>query len=89
MDPFCLKLQVERSSYIRAYTGGVHSSIGIQIKQSTNQPKPFTYPEIQPEACIATERREQMKHKIEPFSVKINKTTTIGQKKNPPISPKQ
>jgi len=36
MDPFCLKLQVERGSYIRAYTGGFHSTIGIQIEQSTN-----------------------------------------------------
>jgi hypothetical protein len=57
MDPFCLKLQVERGSYIRAYTGGVRSSIGIQIKQSTNQPKSFTNPEIQPEAHIVIERR--------------------------------
>jgi len=29
MDPFCLKLQVERGSYIRAYTGGFRSSIEI------------------------------------------------------------
>jgi hypothetical protein len=57
MDPFYLKLHVERSNYIRSYTRGVHSSIGIQIKQSTNQPKPLTYPEIQPEACIVTEKR--------------------------------
>jgi anaerobic glycerol-3-phosphate dehydrogenase len=56
MDPFCLKLQVERGSYIRAYYGGFRSSIGIQIEQSTNQPKLFTNPEIQPEACIVTER---------------------------------
>jgi hypothetical protein len=56
MDPFCLKLQVERGSYIRAYIGGFHSSIEIQIEQSTNQPKLFTNPEIQPEACIVTKR---------------------------------
>jgi hypothetical protein len=58
MDPFCLKLQVERSNYIRAYiyTGGFCSSTGIQIEQSTNQPKLFTNPEIQLEACIVTER---------------------------------
>ncbi len=56
MHPFCLKLQVERSSYIHAYTGGFRSSTGIQIEQSTNQPKLFTNPEIQPEACIVTER---------------------------------
>jgi hypothetical protein len=56
MDPFCLKLQVERSSYIRAYTKGFRSSIEIQIEQSTNQPKLFTNLEIQPEACIVTER---------------------------------
>jgi hypothetical protein len=56
MDSFCLKLQVERGSYIRAYTRGFRSSTEIQIKQSTNQPKLFTNPEIQPEACIVTER---------------------------------
>jgi hypothetical protein len=56
MDPFSLKLQVERGSYIRAYTGGFHSSTWIQIEQSTNQPKLFTNPEIQPEECIVTER---------------------------------
>jgi hypothetical protein len=56
MDPFYLKLQVERGSYIHAYTGGFRSSTGIQIEQSTNQPKLFTNPEIQPEACIVTER---------------------------------
>jgi len=56
MDPFCLKLQVERGSYICAYTGGFRSSIEIQIEQSTNQPKLFTNPEIQPEACIVIER---------------------------------
>jgi hypothetical protein len=54
MDPFCL---VERGSYIHAYTGGVRSSIGIQIEQSTNQQKPLANPEIQPEAFIVTERR--------------------------------
>jgi len=54
MDPFCLKLQVERGSYIRAYTRGFRSSTGIRIEQSTNQPKLFTNPEIQPEACIVT-----------------------------------
>jgi hypothetical protein len=54
MDPFYLKLQVERGSYIHAYTGCVRSSIGIQIEQSTNQPKLLTNPEIQPEACIVT-----------------------------------
>jgi hypothetical protein len=57
MDPFFLKLHVERSSYIRAYTRGVHSNIGIQIKQSTNLPKLFANPEIQLEACIVIERR--------------------------------
>jgi hypothetical protein len=56
VDPFYLKLQVERGSYIRAYTGGFRSSTGIQIEQSTNQPKLFTNLEIQPEACITTER---------------------------------
>jgi len=56
MDPFCMKLQVERGSYIRAYTGGFHSSTEIQIEQSTNQPKLFTNLEIQLEACIVTER---------------------------------
>jgi hypothetical protein len=55
-DPFCLKLQVERGTYICAYTGGFRSSIGIQIEQSTNQPKLFTNLEIQPEACIVTKR---------------------------------
>ncbi len=35
---------------------GFHSSTGIQIEQSTNQPKLFTNPEIQPKACIVTER---------------------------------
>jgi hypothetical protein len=56
MDPFYLKLQVERGSYIHAYTRGVRSSTGIQIKQSTNQPKLLTNPEIKPEACIVPER---------------------------------
>jgi hypothetical protein len=56
MDPFYLKLQVERGNYIRAYTGGFRSSTEIQIEQSTNQPKLFTNPEIQPEACIVIER---------------------------------
>jgi hypothetical protein len=57
MDPFSLKLQVERGNYIHAYIGGVRSSIGIQIEQSTNQPKPLANLEIQPEACIVIERR--------------------------------
>jgi hypothetical protein len=57
MDPFCLKLQVERGSYICVYTGGVRSNIGIQIEQSTNKPKLLANPEIQPEACIVTKRR--------------------------------
>jgi len=56
MDPLCLKLQVERGNYIRAYTGGFHSSTRIQIEQSTNQPKLLTNPKIQPEACIVIER---------------------------------
>jgi len=56
MDPFCLKLQVEKSSYIHAYTGGFRSSTGIQIEQSTNQPKLLTNLEIQLEACIVIER---------------------------------
>jgi hypothetical protein len=56
MDPFCMKLQVERGSYIRAFTGGFRSSTGIQIEQSTNQPKLLTNLEIQPHACIVTER---------------------------------
>jgi hypothetical protein len=29
MDPLCLKLQVERGSYISAYTGGFCLSTGI------------------------------------------------------------
>jgi hypothetical protein len=56
MDPFCLKLQVERGCYMRAYTRGFRSSTVIQIEQSTNQPKLLTNPKIQPEACIVTER---------------------------------
>jgi hypothetical protein len=54
MDPLCLKLEVERGSYICAYTGSVRSSIGIQIEQSTTQPKSLANPEIQPKACINT-----------------------------------
>jgi hypothetical protein len=57
MDPFYLKLQVERGNYISAHTRGVHSNIGIQIKQSTNQPKLLTNPKIQPKACIVTKIR--------------------------------
>jgi len=56
MDPFYLKLPIERDNYICAYTGGFRSSTGIQIEQSTNQPKLFTSPKIQPEACIVSER---------------------------------
>jgi len=59
MHPFCLKLQVERGSYIRAYAGGFCSSTRIQIEQSTNQPKLFTNPEIQLEACIVTKRSKK------------------------------
>ncbi len=56
MDPFYLKLQVERGSYIRAYTRGFPLSTGIHIEQSTNHPKLFTNPKIQLEACIVIER---------------------------------
>ncbi len=58
MDPFYLKLQVERGNYIRAYTGGFRSSTRIQIEQSTNQPKLFTNPKIQPKACIVTKKNK-------------------------------
>ncbi len=81
MDPFYLKLQVEKGSYICAHTRGVLFNIGIQIEQSTNQPKLFTNLEIQPEVCIVIERRWHVKHKIEPFLVKIDKATATGRKK--------
>jgi hypothetical protein len=78
MDPFYLKLQVERGGYIRAYTWGFCLSIGIQIKQSTNHPKLFTNLEIQPEACIVTKRSKNYLPTFEyPEASQLSSTATM------------
>jgi hypothetical protein len=48
---------VTRSKPSQGYKG-FRSSTGIQIEQSTNQPKLLTNPEIQPEACIVIEKNK-------------------------------
>ncbi len=82
MDPFCLKLQVERGSHIPAYTGGVHSSIGIQREQATNPPIPLANPEIQPEACMSVRKGSRWNTKLHSSQSRLAKLLQLAEKKS-------